>query len=176
MNPLWRTLRVFWEATQTFKKKKPLTLPADWLLLPFQFSPHVLSTSTCVPAEAACQPACDVTDMTTAWTARMRSAPRPRSATFIRTFFFPTPQQPVSHSNIREYSGVAPVKGWNALMPVASSSWQIGCVKECREDEFLCLNRAHCIPRRWRCDDVFDCMDHSDEENCSQGRRRRGRA
>lgn len=48
--------------------------------------------------------------------------------------------------------------------------WQIGCVKECREDEFLCLNRAHCIPRRWRCDAVFDCMDHSDEENCSQGR------
>lgn len=48
-------------------------------------------------------------------------------------------------------------------------SWQIGCVKECREDEFLCLNRAHCIPRRWRCDDVFDCMDHSDEENCNQG-------
>lgn len=55
-------------------------------------------------------------------------------------------------------------------------SRQIGCVKECREDEFLCLNRAHCIPRRWRCDDVFDCMDHSDEENCSQGRRRRARA
>ncbi|KAA8588336.1 hypothetical protein FQN60_001530 [Etheostoma spectabile] len=46
---------------------------------------------------------------------------------------------------------------------------EIGCVKECREDEFLCLNRAHCIPRRWRCDDVMDCMDHSDEENCSQG-------
>eukprot|EP00066_Takifugu_rubripes_P020818 XP_011610084.1 PREDICTED: low-density lipoprotein receptor-related protein 1B [Takifugu rubripes] len=46
---------------------------------------------------------------------------------------------------------------------------EIGCVKECREDEFLCLNRAHCIPRRWRCDEVFDCMDHSDEENCSQG-------
>lgn len=54
-------------------------------------------------------------------------------------------------------------------------SRQIGCVKECREDEFLCLNRAHCIPRRWRCDEVFDCMDHSDEENCSQGRRPRDR-
>ncbi|MEQ2307416.1 Low-density lipoprotein receptor- protein 1B, partial [Ameca splendens] len=46
---------------------------------------------------------------------------------------------------------------------------EIGCVKECREDEFLCLNRAHCIPRRWRCDDVLDCMDHSDEENCNHG-------
>ena len=46
---------------------------------------------------------------------------------------------------------------------------QAGCVKECKEDEFLCLNHAHCIPRRWRCDDIFDCVDHSDEENCSQG-------
>ncbi|CAB1328682.1 unnamed protein product [Coregonus sp. 'balchen'] len=46
---------------------------------------------------------------------------------------------------------------------------EVGCVKECKEDEFLCLNHAHCIPRRWRCDDMFDCVDHSDEENCSQG-------
>lgn len=60
---------------------KRTNLPADWLLLPFQFSPHVLSTSMCAPAEAACQPACDVTDMTTASTARMRSAPLPCSAT-----------------------------------------------------------------------------------------------
>lgn len=57
---------------------------------------------------------------------------------------------------------------WEGLV-VAVYPLQIGCVKECREDEFLCLNRAHCIPRRWRCDDVLDCMDHSDEENCDQG-------
>nr|XP_015214111.1 PREDICTED: low-density lipoprotein receptor-related protein 1B isoform X2 [Lepisosteus oculatus] len=43
------------------------------------------------------------------------------------------------------------------------------CVRECREDEFLCQNRAHCIPSRWRCDDVYDCVDRSDEENCDHG-------
>lgn len=66
---------------------------------------------------------------------------------------------------------------WESITEKDNNCWfmvflclQIGCVKECREDEFLCLNRAHCIPRRWRCDDVFDCMDHSDEENCRQGR------
>lgn len=48
-------------------------------------------------------------------------------------------------------------------------SHQMDCVKECREDEFLCRNHAHCIPKRWRCDDVFDCVDHSDEENCDHG-------
>ena len=46
---------------------------------------------------------------------------------------------------------------------------QTDCVKECKEDEFLCRNHAHCIPKRWRCDDVFDCVDHSDEENCEHG-------
>jgi len=48
-------------------------------------------------------------------------------------------------------------------------SHQMDCVKECREDEFLCKNHAHCIPKRWRCDDVFDCVDHSDEETCGHG-------
>lgn len=153
--------------------RKRTNLPADWLLLPFQFSPHVLSTSTCAPAEAACQPACDVTDMTTAWTARMRSAPLPHSAaasSIHQHALSPNPQSPVIHLNIR---AVKRLKGSDTCCFL---SRQIGCVKECREDEFLCLNRAHCIPRRWRCDDVFDCMDHSDEENCSQGRRGRARA
>ncbi|XP_061081754.1 low-density lipoprotein receptor-related protein 1B-like [Conger conger] len=43
---------------------------------------------------------------------------------------------------------------------------EVDCVRECGEDQFLCQNRAHCIPMRWRCDDVLDCVDHSDEENC----------
>lgn len=43
------------------------------------------------------------------------------------------------------------------------------CIRECKEDEFLCRNRAHCVPARWRCDRVFDCLDQSDEDNCDQG-------
>ncbi len=46
---------------------------------------------------------------------------------------------------------------------------QVDCIRECKEDEFLCRNRAHCVPARWRCDRVFDCLDQSDEDNCDQG-------
>lgn len=46
---------------------------------------------------------------------------------------------------------------------------QVDCISECKEDEFLCRNRAHCVPARWRCDRVFDCLDQSDEDNCDQG-------
>ncbi|KAJ8282634.1 hypothetical protein COCON_G00051530 [Conger conger] len=51
----------------------------------------------------------------------------------------------------------------------SDGSDEVDCVRECREDQFLCRNRAFCIPTRWRCDDVLDCMDHSDEENCNHG-------
>ncbi|MBN3314434.1 LRP1B protein, partial [Atractosteus spatula] len=50
------------------------------------------------------------------------------------------------------------------------ASDEADCVRECREDEFLCQNRAHCIPSRWRCDDVYDCVDRSDEENCDHAK------
>ncbi|KAJ8247100.1 hypothetical protein GJAV_G00258720, partial [Gymnothorax javanicus] len=51
----------------------------------------------------------------------------------------------------------------------SDGSDEVDCVRECREDQFLCQNRAFCIPMRWRCDDVQDCMDGSDEENCNHG-------
>ncbi|CAB1328018.1 unnamed protein product [Coregonus sp. 'balchen'] len=50
----------------------------------------------------------------------------------------------------------------------SDGSDEVDCVRECREDEFLCLNRAHCIPSRWHCDALPDCVDHSDEHNCVQ--------
>ncbi|KAI2650475.1 Low-density lipoprotein receptor-related protein 1B [Labeo rohita] len=41
----------------------------------------------------------------------------------------------------------------------SDGSDEVDCIRECKEDEFLCRNRAHCVPARWRCDRVFDCLD-----------------
>ncbi|XP_016148446.1 low-density lipoprotein receptor-related protein 1B [Sinocyclocheilus grahami] len=51
----------------------------------------------------------------------------------------------------------------------SDGSDEVDCIRECKEDEFLCRNRAHCVPARWRCDRVFDCLDQSDEDSCDQG-------
>lgn len=37
----------------------------------------------------------------------------------------------------------------------------------CDETEFVC-DSGQCIPSTWRCDEAFDCFDHSDELACNE--------
>jgi len=37
----------------------------------------------------------------------------------------------------------------------------------CREDQFFCRKLGYCIPATWICDNQNDCLDFSDEQNCS---------
>ncbi len=34
-------------------------------------------------------------------------------------------------------------------------------------DDYICDNGT-CIPGYWECDGIPDCVDYSDEENCSE--------
>jgi hypothetical protein len=38
----------------------------------------------------------------------------------------------------------------------------------CGEDEFLCVDLTQCIHDSFVCDKVMDCLDASDEYNCSK--------
>ena len=35
----------------------------------------------------------------------------------------------------------------------------------CDDDEFTC-NNGHCVRESWVCDDINDCGDYSDEDQC----------
>ena len=38
----------------------------------------------------------------------------------------------------------------------------------CKEDEFACKTGGMCIKKEFRCDSDSDCIDHSDEKDCSE--------
>ena len=38
---------------------------------------------------------------------------------------------------------------------------------KCSVAEFQCKTMSSCIPLSWQCDNDKDCLDGSDEENCS---------
>jgi len=44
----------------------------------------------------------------------------------------------------------------------------------CPADQWQC-NNTQCIPAAWRCDESFDCNDHSDEVNCPGRKSKDGR-
>lgn len=49
---------------------------------------------------------------------------------------------------------------------VLSSSVQLLPEFSCQSYEFACASGDQCISSSYRCDGVFDCRDHSDEQNC----------
>lgn len=41
--------------------------------------------------------------------------------------------------------------------------------RECEDDaDFMCRSDGKCIESTLMCDHKFDCLDHSDEENCGK--------
>lgn len=38
--------------------------------------------------------------------------------------------------------------------------------KLCQAEEFQCEKDKRCLPNSWRCDEIFDCDDDSDETGC----------
>ncbi|XP_045589180.2 low-density lipoprotein receptor isoform X1 [Procambarus clarkii] len=53
------------------------------------------------------------------------------------------------------------------LLTTASSQSTLPPKAECREGTFTCRSDKRCIPVIWVCDTEADCVDGSDEENCS---------
>lgn len=63
---------------------------------------------------------------------------------------------------------IAPTASSTAAPPVVDSAGGGGgSSSNCRSDEFQC-DDGSCVGRHFRCDNVPDCSDASDEDNCSR--------
>ena len=62
---------------------------------------------------------------------------------------------------------IEPTDGPTAAPPVVDSAGGGGSSSNCRSDEFHCHDGS-CVGRNFVCDNVPDCSDASDEDNCSR--------
>lgn len=56
--------------------------------------------------------------------------------------------------------------GISFVLFVSANTASLGWIHQCQNNEFQCHSDLTCIDSVLKCDDEFDCNDHSDEENC----------
>ena len=53
------------------------------------------------------------------------------------------------------------------MYEIYQENYSLTAPKTCDPEQFTCSN-GQCIPQGWICDDNEDCVDGSDEQNCSK--------
>ncbi|XP_063425937.1 sortilin-related receptor-like isoform X2 [Mytilus trossulus] len=53
-----------------------------------------------------------------------------------------------------------------ATTPTTTTTTTTSAPKLCAKGDFMCADGERCCPNTWRCDDIIDCNDGSDEHHC----------